>query len=186
MARLKVKNLKETELNYFIDYLQNANRHHTVGVGNGPNRPRLVDLFVIPFNVDLPTGVLAKASATVLGQEALGNAVNTHASVTLADGQEAIGLRDYSAARVSICTGRLTKGRQVSSHRTSRHYNSYYAQGGGTKTLSFPFGKGTAVGPTVFTELQIFGTIRDAFKVNGAIPEGTKITLIKEKFSKRT
>lgn len=183
MSKLKAHNLHDTYLEAYIGYLQNANAHHTVGIGNGKARPPSVNCYVKPFNVALPASVLAKASASQAAQAELAEKLVNYVYSTLGT-NEAIGLRDYSPARIVHMTGKLTKGRPVNSRRTTKPYNSYYAAQGGTASKSFPFGD--SVTGVILPEIEVFQLVRNSYLVDGAMPAGTNLTLLKEKFSART
>lgn len=184
MSRLKAKNLDPVYLDAYIAYLENPNKRHTVGIGNGRARPASVQCFVRPFNVDLPANVLAKVSALQSAQLELSERLIGYTFTGLGT-NEAIGLRDYQAARIVHTTGKLSRSRSVTSHRTTRPYGSY-RNGESTVSHSFPFGKGPASQDPPATELSIFESVRTTFEVDGAIPQGTSLTMTKEKFSART
>lgn len=180
MGAIKSKNLRGATLTAYVEWLRTPSRHHTVGVGNGPDRPPRDRLFIHPFNVRMPTNMVAKASASSTAYSAIESKVAGYVQTILEPTSSARGLREYSPARVVFKTGVATKGGARTSHITNREYLNY-----GGNSVTVPFGKSGAEANE--TEAFVFRTIRQRFANNfGAIPAGQQVTLIKEKFTERT
>lgn len=180
--RLKVANLDTTQLNSYVDWIETAARRHTVGIGNGKAKSPKTDMYVHPFNVGLPPGVIAYCTCLETAFTSLHAKVAVHSFSPLPAGERAIGIKFYSPARLSHATGLLAKGQSYPSHITTRPYNKYTDPG--TIILSIPFGRTS--NSAIETEIDAFENLKAGFEINGAIPAGQKVTLIQEKFSGRS
>lgn len=180
MGKLIYTRLTGTRLTSFIEWARTEAKQHTVGIGNGADRPPATQLFVYPFNVKMPTGMLAKASALSTAWTAAKEQVNQYVVDVLPSGTAARGVRQYSAARVVHGISRSNKGSAKTSHITGASYLSY-----GGRSLSVPFGKTTATAAE--KEVDNFRLIFARFATaSGSLPAGQEVTLLKEKFGERS
>lgn len=181
MSLIKQKNLRGVTLTNYVEWLRLPERQHTVGVGNGKNRAAPKKLYIHPFNITMPTTLMALTSASSTSYEALESKVVGYAIATLpVDGTVfARKPRQYSPARVVQTIERRSKGTSKTSHITKNPYLSY----GGT-SRSVPFGQtGRDAGED---EVDIFAVIRGRFMAGGVIPTGQTVTLVKEKFTAKS
>lgn len=141
------------------------------------DRPPSQQLFVLPFSRELPANYFVKASAfnavvtSYLAKVNAGAAVRARDTLTLGT-QFAIRLDGFSAARVSIRTGRASTGTRETSKTSGLRYTSY-----GGSSRSIPFGKANATE----TMDEAFTAIKDAILDGVSATNAPLITLVREK-----
>lgn len=179
MSAIKQKNLRGTTLTNYIEWLQNPAKHHTVGIGNGPDRPPATALYLHPFNLKMPASMIARATALETSYQSLSAQLDGYTFVALPANTTARSPAQFSPARIVHRTGRSSKATTKVSRITGNSYGNY----GGT-SKSAPFGKTTAAATE--DEGDNFFKIRQKFLADGIMPAGHEVTLIKEKFTAKT
>jgi len=157
-------------LDNYIKYMTDASKRGQ-NVGEGKPRPKSQKLYIDPFNIALAAGQVVPQSGNQATWTTYAAAIGNRAAATApADENLIVKVADYSAARISITTGRSATGVKKVSKVTGLPYLSY----GGTST-SLPFGRNAATD----TMLAAFTEIQD--RVVRTTP-GAIVSMVPEKF----
>ena len=148
---MRAAQLKKAYDNY-MKYLQ-GETDRQVNIGKGKARPETTALYVRPFSVELPDSVYAKVSGGKDFWTQQKTNFDTYTTDTLdtATGEDAIKLKGFRPAKLSIKTGINPTGEVKTSNVTKMKYLKY----GGT-SQSLPFGNKA----TITAEGDAFEAIR--------------------------
>lgn len=140
---------EEARTKYLAFLAGRANRPSRIGT-RGP-RPQSIELGVQPFGIDLPTDVLAKASASIDALQAFSSAASVTTRVELSNGQTQAGYTAASATTNIIKIADFTPARIIrrqyststATPKTSEITGLTYGYRA-SESLSVPVGKATA------------------------------------------
>lgn len=134
-------NSQDTALrNYWNWKINPSSAAHNLPAGSErPNGRKKNPVYLEPFAIDLPAGIIAKVTISQRSDTVANAAIKSACGLALLGSATGLGLKGYTPARVYWRTGEATTSAPRTSRITNQPYKSFYT--GTDEGYSVPFGR---------------------------------------------